>query len=50
MNTPVYVGRLPPRTTERDLDYFFRGYGRIEEIYLKNGFAEISNFFHNIHF
>ncbi|VDN55526.1 unnamed protein product [Dracunculus medinensis] len=39
MGTRVYVGRLPPRAYEKDLERFFRGYGRITEILLKNGYA-----------
>jgi len=39
MGTRVYVGRLPYRCTERDVDRFFRGYGRIREIMLKNGYG-----------
>lgn len=39
MGTRVYIGRLPYRCSERDIDRFFRGYGRIREIMLKNGYG-----------
>ncbi|KRZ36866.1 Serine/arginine-rich splicing factor 4, partial [Trichinella pseudospiralis] len=35
----VYIGRLPYRARERDVEDFFKGYGRIREILLKNGFG-----------
>lgn len=39
MGTRVYVGRLPYRAGERDLERFFRGYGKIVEVILKNGYG-----------
>ncbi|GAB6031697.1 hypothetical protein CHUAL_009448 [Chamberlinius hualienensis] len=39
MATRVYIGRLPYDVRERDLEKFFKGYGRIREILLKNGFG-----------
>ncbi|VDN37619.1 unnamed protein product [Gongylonema pulchrum] len=39
MGSRVYVGRLSYRAHERDIERFFRGYGRITEILLKNGYA-----------
>jgi arginine/serine-rich splicing factor 4/5/6 len=38
MSTRLYVGRLP-RADERDLEHFFKGYGRIAEIRIMSGFA-----------
>ncbi|EDO47776.1 predicted protein [Nematostella vectensis] len=35
----VFVGRLPPRANDRDLEKFFKGFGRINDINLKQGFA-----------
>ena len=35
--TRVYVGGLSYRARERDLEKFFRKYGRIREISMKNG-------------
>ena len=35
----VYVGGLSYRVGERDLDKFFRSYGRLRDIVMKNGFA-----------
>ncbi|VDP08641.1 unnamed protein product [Soboliphyme baturini] len=37
--TRVYIGRLPYKARERDVEEFFKGYGRIREILLKNGFG-----------
>lgn len=39
MATRVYVGRLPYDVRERDIEKFFRGYGRIREVLIKDGFA-----------
>jgi arginine/serine-rich splicing factor 4/5/6 len=39
MGTRCYVGRLPYRAGERDLERFFRGYGKLNEVILKNGYA-----------
>ncbi|XP_055622377.1 serine/arginine-rich splicing factor 5-like [Toxorhynchites rutilus septentrionalis] len=35
----VYVGGLPRDTRERDLERFFKGYGRLCDIMIKNGYA-----------
>lgn len=35
----VFVGHLSSRARERDVEKFFKGYGRIREIHLKNGFG-----------
>ncbi|KAK5645396.1 hypothetical protein RI129_006696 [Pyrocoelia pectoralis] len=35
----VYVGGLPYRTTERDLERFFRGYGHMRDVLIKNGYG-----------
>lgn len=37
--TRVYVGRLSYRARERDVEHFFRGFGKIREVTLKNGFG-----------
>ncbi|XP_076317172.1 serine-arginine protein 55-like isoform X3 [Tachypleus tridentatus] len=39
MGTRVYIGRLSHDCRERDLERFFKGYGRIREILIKNGFG-----------
>lgn len=39
VGTRVYVGGLSYRVGERDLERFFRGYGRLRDIVIKNGFA-----------
>ncbi|KAK4876146.1 hypothetical protein RN001_012568 [Aquatica leii] len=35
----VYVGGLPYGTTERDLERFFRGFGRMRDVLIKNGYG-----------
>lgn len=37
----VYVGGLPYGCRERDLEKFFKGYGRTRDILLKNGYGFI---------
>ena len=44
MGTRVFVGGLTYRVRERDLERFFRKYGRIKEIAMKNGFAFVVSF------
>ncbi|XP_078262405.1 serine/arginine-rich splicing factor 5-like isoform X3 [Rhinoraja longicauda] len=39
MSSRVFIGRLSPHATERNVEKFFKGYGRIKEIDLKNGFG-----------
>ena len=35
----VYIGNLPSGTRERDLERFFKGYGRKSDILIKQGFG-----------
>uniref|UniRef100_F6Y7T8 RRM domain-containing protein n=1 Tax=Ciona intestinalis TaxID=7719 RepID=F6Y7T8_CIOIN len=35
----VYIGRLSHRARENDVEHFFRGYGKINDLMLKNGFG-----------
>ena len=35
----MYVGGLNYRAGQRDLERFFRGYGRLRDIVIKNGFG-----------
>ncbi|VDO37391.1 unnamed protein product [Haemonchus placei] len=37
----VYLGRLPFRARESDIERFFQGYGKITDIAMKRGFAFI---------
>lgn len=39
MSSRVYVGGLSHRARERDVEKFFRKYGRIREISMKNGYG-----------
>ncbi|CAK5123970.1 unnamed protein product [Meloidogyne enterolobii] len=35
----VYIGNLSSRVTDRELEHFFRGFGKIRDVMLKNGFG-----------
>ena len=35
----IFIGRLNPSARERDVEKFFKGYGRIRDIDLKRGFG-----------
>lgn len=39
MGSRIYIGRLPYRAQERDIEKFFKGYGKIREMMLKNGYG-----------
>lgn len=39
MSSRVYIGHLSSRANEREIRDFFRGYGSIRDIVLKNGFG-----------
>jgi len=41
MGTRVYLGKLPYDARERDVEKFFKGYGRLREVLMKDGFAFI---------
>jgi len=41
MSTRVYLGGIPPRTREKDIERFFRKYGRIRDILIKSKYAFI---------
>lgn len=41
----VYIGRLSYRAREKDVERFFKGYGKILEVDLKNGYGEIDPLF-----
>lgn len=40
----VYVGKLSYRAREKDVERFFKGYGKILEVDLKNGYVMFSLF------
>ena len=47
MGTRVYIGGLPYRVKERDIERFFRGYGKLREVLIKNGYGfVVSGFAH----
>lgn len=37
--TRVYVGRVPNDAREKDVERFFKGYGRLREVLMKNGYS-----------
>lgn len=39
MSGRIYVGRLSYQVRERDIEKFFKGYGRIVDVLLKNGYG-----------
>ncbi|KAK6181377.1 hypothetical protein SNE40_009239 [Patella caerulea] len=39
MGTRVYIGRLSHHAREKDVERFFRSYGRIRDVMLKNGYG-----------
>lgn len=39
MGTRVFIGRLSNSARERDVERFFKGYGKIMEVVLKTGFG-----------
>jgi arginine/serine-rich splicing factor 4/5/6 len=39
MSSRVYIGNLPGRATEQDIEGFFRKFGRLKYVSLKNGFG-----------
>ena len=39
MGTRLFLGRLSNHTRESDVERFFKGYGKIQEILLKNGYG-----------
>ncbi|XP_065079440.1 serine-arginine protein 55-like [Ochlerotatus camptorhynchus] len=39
MGTRVYVGKLPSDVRERDVERFFKGFGRINDILLRKGYG-----------
>ena len=41
----VYVGNLSEDTRERDIDKFFKGYGKIRDVIMKGNFADSFSFF-----
>lgn len=44
MGTRVYIGGLPYRVKERDIERFFRGYGKLREVLIKNGYGFVVSF------
>jgi len=38
-STRVFIGRLPHVARESDVERFFKGYGKIREISLKEGYG-----------
>lgn len=39
MSSRVYIGHLSSRASERDVEHFFRGFGRIRDVVIKSGFG-----------
>ena len=45
-NTQIFIAKIHPRVSEKDLKYKFKKYGDIVDIRLKTGYAFIVNFLH----
>ena len=39
MSTRVYIGKLSYHAREKDVERFFKGYGKIRDVMLKNGYG-----------
>jgi len=39
MGTRLYVGRVSNHCRERDIERFFKGYGRLRDVMMKNGYC-----------
>jgi len=39
MQNRLYIGRLSDKVRERDVQDFFRGYGKVKDIIMKNGYG-----------
>jgi len=48
--TRVYVGRLPSGVRDSDVEKFFKGFGRIREITLKEGYGFIVSISSHIYY
>lgn len=42
----IFIGRLSPSAREKDVERFFKGYGRIRDIDLKKGFGFVVSQLH----
>uniref|UniRef100_A0A671KLP7 RRM domain-containing protein n=1 Tax=Sinocyclocheilus anshuiensis TaxID=1608454 RepID=A0A671KLP7_9TELE len=40
----IFIGRLNPSAREKDVERFFKGYGKIRDIDLKRGFGFVVRF------
>ena len=43
MGTRVYVGRVPNNTREKDVERFFKGYGKLRDVLMKPGYTFVVN-------
>lgn len=48
MGTRVYLGRLSHHAREKDVERFFKGYGKIRDVMLKNGYGFVVSYFQRI--
>lgn len=44
MGTRVYIGRLSHSAREKDVERFFKGYGKVREIVLKEGYGFVVSY------
>ena len=39
MGTRVYIGHVSHHARERDVEKFFKGYGKLRDVMIKNGYC-----------
>ena len=41
----MYVGRVPENTREKDIERFFKGYGKLRDVLMKPGYSFVVKLF-----
>ena len=41
----MYVGRVPDNTREKDIERFFKGYGKLRDVLMKPGYTFVVRLF-----
>ena len=45
----MYVGRVPDNTREKDIERFFKGYGKLRDVLMKPGYTFVVRLFEPCH-
>ena len=48
MGTRVYIGRLSYHAREKDVERFFKGFGKVRDVMLKNGYGFVVSYIQRI--